>query len=41
VRPGVSYISSAYASELFISVLHHTEKEGCLVDSESILGIVP
>jgi ubiquitin-like modifier-activating enzyme ATG7 len=28
-RPGLSFVSSGYASELLINLLHHPEREGC------------
>lgn len=46
-RPGLSFISSAYASELFISVLHHPlmNKAPAHEDSakleETDLGLLP
>lgn len=48
-RPGTSYIASAYASEMFVSLLHHELKQAApALGSETplgffffILGIVP
>ena len=43
VRPGTSFISAAYASELFIGLLHHPLGNGTPNDSkeEGALGILP
>jgi len=46
-RPGLSFVSSAYASELLISLLHHPLKNGAPADEDSTklpetdLGILP